>query len=111
MRVSAFRWTVVHFIFETPEKARKGLKTWGAEDDAAEEGWVLCRQKLEIVGTKHATLLFAAEDGERHKLADKTFFGKTDDEIRSHMIDHYWEGRLDTVSCSAVVEIEEVDNG
>jgi hypothetical protein len=98
------------FIFQTPEKARKGLETWGAEDDAVEEGWVLCRQTLEVVGAKRATLLFAAEDGERHKLADETFFGKTDDEIRAHMIDSYWEGRLDITSCSAVVEIEEVDD-
>jgi hypothetical protein len=98
------------FIFETPEAARKGLETWGAEDYAAEEGWFLCRHTLEIVGTKRATLLCVAEDDERHKLAEETFFGKTEDEIRQHMIENHWEERLDSASCAAVVEIEEVDD-
>ncbi len=37
------------FLFDTPEKAREGLKTWGAEEDAEEEGWKLCRLALEVV--------------------------------------------------------------
>lgn len=58
---------------------------------------------------KRATLLWVTEDGERHKLAEDTFTDDTDEDIRQHMIDHYWEGRLDSASCSAVVEIEEVE--
>jgi hypothetical protein len=34
------------FIYKTPEEAREGLKTMGAEDDAEEEGWILCKKTL-----------------------------------------------------------------
>jgi len=59
--------------------------------------------------TKQATLFWVTESGERHKLAEETFTDKSDDEIRQYMIDNYWEGRLDTVSCSSDVLIEEVE--
>ena len=34
------------FLYKTPEQAREGLKTMGAEDDAHEEGWILCHMTL-----------------------------------------------------------------
>ena len=34
------------FIYNTPEDAKEGLKTMGAEDDANEEGWILCMMTL-----------------------------------------------------------------
>ena len=34
------------FIYTTTDEAYKGLKTMGAEDDAHEEGWILCHMTL-----------------------------------------------------------------
>lgn len=59
---------------------------------------------------KLATLFWITENGERHKLAGQTFLlHENDDTIRQYMIGRYWEDRLDSASCSAVVEIEEVE--
>lgn len=40
-----------NFVYETPQRARIGLATMGAEDEAYEERWVLCRMTLQPVGT------------------------------------------------------------
>lgn len=38
------------FLYETPERAREGLKTMGAKAHAKEEGWVLTEMTLKEVG-------------------------------------------------------------
>jgi len=37
------------FVFETPELAVECLETWGAMQEAFEEGWILVKETLEPV--------------------------------------------------------------
>lgn len=38
-----------HFLADTPEKAYELLDTFGAYDEAMEEGWVLCKMALDPI--------------------------------------------------------------
>ena len=97
------------FLYETPEKARDGLKTMDAEDYAFEEEWVLCRQTLEPISAKRAILFMKTDDGEQAKLAEETFIGLDNHEIERRIIEKHWDNRLTCASCSPVVTIEQID--
>lgn len=95
-----------NFLYENPDEARKGLATMGAEDEAFEQNWMLCKMTLEPLEAKNATLFLASEKGKHVEVFTETFYGIDDEEIRKLMIDRHWDERLTSASCSPYVVIE-----
>jgi hypothetical protein len=105
-----------NFLFVTPEEAIQALNNWGAEDDAREESWVLCRETTERMWCYKARLFAKTEDGSRQLLGEKNFYFTSPHFQNQHRLDiilsmrnQFWDERL-TISgvVTADVEIEEL---